>query len=139
MQVTLAHIGGRAKELLKSLIKKKGPVILALSGPLGSGKTTFVQALALHLGIEERVVSPTFLLMRRYRAKHPRFKELIHIDAYRVEDQSELSILPLAELFEREGALICIEWPERLGVILPLLARHISFAVEGENAREISL
>jgi tRNA threonylcarbamoyladenosine biosynthesis protein TsaE len=94
----------------------KGSVLL-LSGELGAGKTSLVQGLATGLGITEAVTSPTFALAQHYcRPKAPQQPVLVHLDLYRLE-------LPEAadELFAQEeelaaecGALLAVEWPERL-------------------------
>ena len=92
-----------------------GAAIVALSGDLGAGKTTFTQALAKTLGVLEPVVSPTFSIMKCYElVNHKHFDRLIHIDAYRIEDLSEIGPLRFQELFVQPRTLICIEWPENI-------------------------
>jgi tRNA threonylcarbamoyladenosine biosynthesis protein TsaE len=94
--------------------------IVTLTGDLGAGKTTFTQQLAKHLGITEPVVSPTFGIMKAYELlDHPRFDHLVHIDAYRIEDVSEIGPLRLQELFTTPRKLICLEWPENIASTLP--------------------
>ncbi len=89
--------------------------ILALSGPLGAGKTTCVQALARALGISRIPTSPTFSLVRTYPVKHhPSIKKLIHVDAYRIEYEEDIRVLGLEELLLEEGTLLCLEWPENV-------------------------
>src|ERR1700733_3565857 len=67
--------------------------VVGLYGDLGSGKTTFTQAVAKILGITEVVNSPTFVIEKIYKLEHERFEHLIHIDAYRLEKSSELEKL----------------------------------------------
>ncbi len=88
--------------------------ILTLSGPLGAGKTTFVQALAKELGVKEVPVSPTFSLVRTYKTKHPMLKRLAHVDAYRLDRAEDVMTLGLEELLEEEGVILCLEWPEQV-------------------------
>ena len=95
-----------------ALLLKAGDVI-ALSGPLGAGKTTFARALITRLGSEGEVPSPTFALMQRYET--PRLT-LTHCDFYRLEP-SELDELGLDDAVS-EGAVI-VEWPERAASWLP--------------------
>jgi tRNA threonylcarbamoyl adenosine modification protein YjeE len=95
-----------------ALVLKAGDVI-ALSGPLGAGKTTFARALITRLGSEGEVPSPTFALMQRYET--PRLT-LTHCDFYRLE-ASELGELGLDDAVS-EGAVI-VEWPERAERWLP--------------------
>jgi tRNA threonylcarbamoyladenosine biosynthesis protein TsaE len=92
----------------------KAGSILALSGPLGAGKTTFVQALARALGSKDKPKSPTFALMRIYRLKHPKLKRLIHVDAYRIENENDLLVLNLDEELAEPGTILAIEWPENI-------------------------
>jgi len=82
--------------------------VIALSGPLGSGKTTLARALLKALGEEGEVPSPSFALVQPYDALSP---PVWHADLYRIEDPSELGELGLDEILA-DGALI-VEWPER--------------------------
>src|SRR3989344_2349119 len=73
--------------------RRRVAVVIALEGELGAGKTTFVQAFAKAVGVQEHVVSPTFLILRRYTLHGSRYTSLIHIDAYRLKDHTELATL----------------------------------------------
>jgi tRNA threonylcarbamoyladenosine biosynthesis protein TsaE len=91
-------------------------MVVALSGPLGAGKTTFVQILARELGIRETPQSPTFALLRTYRLPKPfnGVSRIIHVDAYRIDDEKDLLPLDLdAELTDGTSALV-LEWPEKV-------------------------
>lgn len=91
-------------------------VVLTLSGPLGAGKTTFVQMLATELGIKTTPQSPTFSLLRTYKLpkKINDISRMIHVDAYRIEDEADLLPLDLeAELADGKSVLV-IEWPEKI-------------------------
>ena len=92
--------------------------ILLLSGPLGAGKTSLVQGLAEGLGISEAITSPTFALAQHYPQGKP---QLVHLDLYRLEHPPAADELFLQEEEEARaaGALIAVEWPERLGLDLP--------------------
>ncbi len=93
--------------------------VITLQGPLGAGKTTFVQSLARALGIKKTPQSPTFSLMRTYVVpKHPRFKRLVHMDAYRIDDESDLLALDLDSELHEPGTLLVIEWPEKIPTFL---------------------
>lgn len=93
--------------------------IITLSGPLGAGKTTFVQALATVLGIKRMPQSPTFALMRSYPIpKQASIKRLLHVDAYRIENDRDLLALNLDEELEDGKTILVVEWPERLGAWL---------------------
>lgn len=103
---------------------KPGDVI-AISGPLGAGKTTFVQALAKSLGVKKIPQSPTFALMRSYKISPPLrvrggrgsyspVKRLLHVDAYRIEHPRELLALDLDEECSDGKTIVVIEWPEKI-------------------------
>ena len=93
--------------------------IVGLSGDLGAGKTTLVAALAKTLGVQETVVSPTFLIAKFYELSDSRWDTLIHIDAYRIDDSSELIPLGGETMRTTPRTLIVIEWPERINTALP--------------------
>jgi tRNA threonylcarbamoyladenosine biosynthesis protein TsaE len=92
----------------------KGPTIIALSGPLGAGKTSLTQAIAQELGISEKIVSPTFVIAKWYKTSKGDFEEMVHIDAYRIDGEEELGPLGFSSLLEKKNTLIVLEWPERL-------------------------
>ena len=96
--------------------------ILALYGPLGAGKTTFVQGLAEGLGIEAAVQSPTFTLFHLYEGS----LSLYHFDLYRFKNAEDFFQMGFEEYFEK-GGICAIEWPERLGPRLPQNAISLSF------------
>jgi len=104
--------------------------VVALQGELGSGKTAFAKALGKMMGINEHIVSPTFVIMKSYDIDWKGFKKLIHVDAYRLESESELLNLGWNELVENPQHLILIEWPERVEGILPKDSRRIFFKHE---------
>ena len=106
------------KELGRMLAARLKPHdIVLLQGPLGAGKTSLVQGLADALGIQEPITSPTFALAQHYPEGTP---PLIHLDLYRLEQ-----VIAADDLFLQEeeataiGALLMVEWPERLSLSLP--------------------
>lgn len=115
--------------------------VLALSGNLGAGKTTFVQALGKELGIQEPMQSPTYVLMKSYPIVHPDFTTLIHIDAYRLESPAQFAVLTPKEFLNNPRNLVCIEWPERVEEVLPPPDLFIDFSSEraGEGERYIEV
>ncbi len=129
-----------AKET-KALGKKiaatlKGGEILALKGELGSGKTTFVQGLAKGLKVKQRIISPTFILVREYEAGR---KKLFHIDLYRIQGDIEMEIksLGLEELWENDKNIVVIEWADKIKKIIPKNATWMEFEMTGGNKRKI--
>lgn len=122
-------------ESVLDVVKNSSKNIVTLKGDLGAGKTTLVKSIAKRLGIEETVNSPTFTILKSYkinamRVEHfgssntldflnERFENLIHIDAYRLDDPEELGALKLEGYFSNPKNLVFIEWPEKLANILP--------------------
>jgi tRNA threonylcarbamoyladenosine biosynthesis protein TsaE len=108
---------------------------LALHGDMGVGKTTFVQGLAHGLGIRETVTSPTFAIYSVYRGDRTR---LIHLDAYRLENESQVESLLLEEFLVSPYCL-AVEWPERLGDWLPAGALHLTLSIEAGDRHKVQL
>lgn len=118
----------------------KQALVVGLSGDLGSGKTTFVQGVAKVLEIKNHITSPTFVIQKRYKISSQEFdfKNLIHIDAYRLESGEELLSLGWEELKNNSENIIFIEWPEKVSEVLPENIKMIYFKFIDENVREIS-
>ncbi|MEK7202289.1 MAG: tRNA (adenosine(37)-N6)-threonylcarbamoyltransferase complex ATPase subunit type 1 TsaE [Patescibacteria group bacterium] len=108
MLVTLSDLPSIAQEVLGSL--QPGDV-LALSGPLASGKTTLTQHILREMGFEGRVTSPTFVLEKHYPVNYSDFKEVVHLDFYRLKP-SELTTFGWQDYLDDQSALTIIEWPE---------------------------
>ena len=121
------------KELGKKIgTSLKGGAVLALSGELGAGKTTFVQGLAEGLGIKAKIISPTFILMRHY-------DNLYHLDLYRLEGDvwNEVKNLGVNDFWGRDNNVFVIEWAEKIKDHLPKETKLISFEQIDENQRRI--
>jgi tRNA threonylcarbamoyladenosine biosynthesis protein TsaE len=117
----------------------KGGDILALSGDLGSGKTTFAKGVARALGVITEITSPTFVISKVYKLDLDGIKELVHIDSYRFEDISDAESIGLPEIIQRNDVIIIIEWPEKVWALIKDRARLIKFQYLGENERKITL
>ncbi len=118
--------------------------VVGLSGELGAGKTTFTKILARELGIKRNVSSPTFILERTYRIPSSgryarRFSRLVHIDAYRLTRHDTIFANHLRALRSDPRNLILIEWPERIGRMLPKNILRISFAHKDEKTRIVTI
>lgn len=104
---------------------------LLFEGPIGSGKSTFCRALIrCFCGADTEVPSPTFTLVQTYDT--PNF-EIWHCDLYRLATPEDLLELGLDDAFE--NALTLIEWPDRLGDLLPLDALHIELSAKPDHHR----
>lgn len=135
----LSELEVEAKTLAESLApREQGATLVTLSGELGAGKTTFTKALAKALGVSVEVTSPTFVLEKIYAlSKEQKFSRLAHIDAYRLEDESELAALGFDELMSDPDTLVVLEWPEKVSGMMHTATVRISLSVESENSRNI--
>lgn len=127
-----------AKKLLK-IEDRKRAIVLALKGDLGGGKTTFVQGFADGLGIKQRILSPTFTIIKGYRLRLKNYKLFYHIDCYRIKKSKELIDLGLMEIVENQKDIIAIEWAEKTRRVIPKDAIWIKFEFIKENTRKIIL
>jgi tRNA threonylcarbamoyladenosine biosynthesis protein TsaE len=121
-------------------LKSERAMVVGLFGDLGSGKTTFTQALGKILNIREIMTSPTFVIEKIYPLDGKcGFKKLIHIDAYRLDSGKELQSLNFKEISEDPNNLILIEWPERVEDVLMANLIKVNFKFISEFEREIEL
>lgn len=109
--------------------------VIALIGDLGAGKTTFTQGFALSLGIQDKIISPTFTLMRQHHLPDTD-RMLYHLDLYRLETVNPTEI-GLTELMDNPQNIVLIEWAEKLGGKLPKEALVIIFKHLQNNIRKI--
>ncbi len=115
----------------KLVLESGNKQAVALYGDLGAGKTCFVKGVARALGVTGTVNSPTFSIINSYFGKVTFF----HIDAYRLKEPGEILAIGFEDYVE-EG--ICfIEWPEKIGSLLPKSAIKIKFLIESETTRKI--
>lgn len=126
-----------AKEIAQTLVQENHATIVALHGDLGAGKTTLSQSLAKELGVQENVISPTFIIMKNYETKKGNHKRLVHIDAYRLNSESELQKLGWEEIVADKNNLVLIEWPERVPNLIPKHAKKISLSHKSDEERSI--
>lgn len=121
------------------LIKINKPSVLALSGDLGSGKTTFLQGFARGLEIKRRVISPTFILMRKYRTSGGRIFH--HIDLYRLDEDAseELANLGFDEIIKSPKSIVAIEWAEKAKESLPKETVWLNFEYMDNTKRKIEI
>jgi tRNA threonylcarbamoyladenosine biosynthesis protein TsaE len=108
--------------------------VVALSGELGSGKTTFVRAAVSARHREDQTTSPTFTFRHRYAGKPP----IEHLDLYRIESASELCELGLEEAFE-DGAIVFVEWWSHAPELLPRRRYELTIEGSGNDARTVTV
>ncbi len=110
--------------------------VIALTGPLGAGKTHLAKGIAAGLQVNNtRVVnSPTFVLVNEYAGR----LHMYHVDAYRLAGPAELAALGFEDMCNA-GGLVVVEWADKVRDLLPADSLSIEFAVSGENSRQLRL
>ena len=133
-----------AKKFLSLLSSKSEVTVIGLKGDLGSGKTAFTKCLAKILGIKEEITSPTFVIRKSYgisksyKIKAKSWKQLIHIDAYRLKNGEELLNLEFKKDLEKKENLIIIEWSEIVSEILPPHTLYVQCEFIDEYTRKFT-
>jgi tRNA threonylcarbamoyladenosine biosynthesis protein TsaE len=133
------------QELGRKIAKNlKNTNILALHGDLGAGKTTLVQGLAQGLGISQKIISPTFIIVRKYtieanKSQKLKAKNFYHIDLYRIADENDIKGLGLEEILHDESNVVAIEWPEKAKNILPGKSLHAYLEYLNADERSIEI
>ena len=117
----------------------KGGEIVALRGNLGSGKTTFVKGLARALGVKHKIQSPTFVICQVYPAKTQ--LKFYHFDLYRLKSAAEFRELGITEILRNRHNVVAVEWPGKLGKLLPTRTIYIEFKHDKKysNLRHITI
>ncbi|MFZ6015307.1 MAG: tRNA (adenosine(37)-N6)-threonylcarbamoyltransferase complex ATPase subunit type 1 TsaE [Patescibacteria group bacterium] len=127
----------KVAEFLVGLMKPG--MVIALQGDLGAGKTTLTQYIAKRLGVAKRALSPTFALIRNYAVESQmsnvehqtsNVERIVHVDAYRIEDERELLALDLDEELMEPGTVMIIEWPERISTWINKQSEKIEVKIE---------
>lgn len=126
------------KEFARGLTKNKKFRIIGLIGDLGAGKTTFVQGFAQGLGIKDKIISPTFVLIRQH--KIPKTDRILyHIDLYRLENLKDMKQLGIDEIMADPNSIVLIEWAEKIKSIFPKKMWWISFKPINQHGRLLTL
>ncbi len=118
---------------------RESATLVALSGALGAGKTTYVRGALRSAGVTSSVTSPTFVFMKEYTLPHGNiFKNLIHIDAYRIEKPDMLHTIVPEDVFTNKQNIIFFEWPEQVKGSLPQPAHTIAIETLPDLRRKIT-
>lgn len=134
MLVRLENLPNLSKGILSNLTAGD---VLALSGPLASGKTTLTQHLLRQMGYSGRVTSPTFVLEKNYPVEHKDIKEVVHLDFYRL-NSSELASFGWQDYLGDQEALTIIEWPEIGWEYLPKNIKTIKLEIIDDQTRRLT-
>lgn len=124
-----------AKEVTEGLV-------IALEGDLGSGKTNFVKGFAKGLGIKEKIISPTFVIMRRYaipleNLKQKGLKNFYHIDCYRMNSSRDLKDADIESVINNPDNIVAVEWAQNIQNIIPNYALSVKLDYEDFTKRKI--
>jgi tRNA threonylcarbamoyladenosine biosynthesis protein TsaE len=132
-----------AREILERQTGRGKASVLGLVGELGGGKTTLLQGFAKNLGVKERVSSPTFLILRRFRIRKSKLANLIlnfyHVDCYRIQKPREILALGFKKIISNPQNIIAIEWADKIRDILPKNIAWIKFKFIDKNKRKIEI
>jgi tRNA threonylcarbamoyladenosine biosynthesis protein TsaE len=140
---------GFMADKIKKAPNGKRALILALSGDLGSGKTTFTQYFLRALRVKGKITSPTFVLMKNYGLKiknyseqnaqyighTARYRRAYHLDCYRIHKPGDLKAFDLKDILNVSQNIVLIEWPERIKKALPKEAIWLNFK-HGEKSNQ---
>lgn len=135
-----------AAKLAKKILKQpvKNTVVLALSGELGSGKTTFVQGFMRGLCVKHHIASPTFIIFRKHKMEGMSFGYVYHFDLYRIQKAKEILDLGFKKIINPPTGgpqnIVLIEWPDKIKNVLPKDTMWIEFGHSKRiNIRKINI
>lgn len=128
----LEGLSGVVKEFLDSIGEDR---VFLFHGDMGSGKTTFIAELCRQLGANDDFGSPTFSLVNEYADHHG--NPIYHFDLYRIDTPQEVMDMGATEYFD-SGALCLVEWPDRLGPLVPDGARNVVIKENPDGSRLIT-
>lgn len=129
---------GETEEFAWKFAKEiKNGTVVCLWGELGAGKTTFARGFVKGLGFEDRVMSPTFTLVRTYSKGGKVGVKCYHIDLYRLDRLNSLGEIGLDEIFFEKNSIALVEWPERLGKMLPSSRIDIKITPISDEGRSL--
>lgn len=126
-------------KILKKNFSQQGALVVCLSGDLGVGKTTFVQAIGRHLLIKSKIGSPTFVIIKNYILNIKDYKKFFHIDAYRLKNEQELLRLGWGDIIGNKNHLVFIEWPENVSKVIPSDSKFVYISHTKDGHRDFKL
>lgn len=132
-------LGEKFAEELLATVPGKTALILSLSGNLGGGKTTFLQGFAKGLGIKDKILSPTFVVMKKFEVPGFRFQNFYHLDCYRLKNEKDVVELGLEDILKDARNIVAIEWPEKIKKALPKNTILIEFKFIDTKTRKITI
>jgi len=131
-------LGEKIAQELSDTVGGKTAIVLGLQGNLGGGKTTFLQGFAKGLGIKEKILSPTFVILKRFQVPGFRFQDFYHIDCYRLKNEKDILELGFNDIIKDSRNIVAVEWSEKIKKVLPKSTIFIKFKFIDNKTREIS-
>lgn len=126
-------------EAARMFLQKVEGKVFALHGEMGAGKTTFISALCVALGVSSGTGSPTFSLINEYVfVDKGKSNSIFHLDLYRIKDEAE-AINAGVEDCLYSGSICFVEWPEKISSLLPDDTVHVYLTVTGEKSRLLKI
>jgi tRNA threonylcarbamoyladenosine biosynthesis protein TsaE len=122
------------QKLAKDIAKNLDFNVIGLRGDLGGGKTTFTQGFAQALGVKDKILSPTFVILKKFKKTKG---YLYHIDCYRLNNGKELLELGFDDIIKDKDNIVVLEWADLVDDILPKETIFIDFEFINENKRKI--
>lgn len=138
MKQYISNSDKETRKIAAQLAKELKCSVIALNGTLGAGKTTFVQGFAKGLAIKDKIISPTFVLIRQHKLPQT-IKTLFHIDLYRLEKVIDIKELGLEEIWLNPSNITIIEWAQKIRKYLPKDIIKITISKKSTNKRIISV
>lgn len=133
MEIILENINESLKFADKiSKIIKPG-MIVGFVGELGVGKTTLIKRIANNIGVDENINSPTFVVYKKYQTKFN--CDLVHIDAYRLSDKSDIVIREIVE--NKDKNIVLVEWADKIGMPKNSIMIYIDYDKDDQNKRKV--
>ena len=139
---TLADTVAAGRSVARALLRDRAdgtPAVIALMGPLGAGKTTFVKGIGLELGVGETITSPSFALVAEYPTTSGEDCRiaLTHVDLYRIETASGVESLALDDML-RDTRFMVVEWADRAREVLPRFSLSVEIAIVPPSSRRLT-
>lgn len=131
-----------AREFGREILKNKtgkNALIIGLEGELGAGKTCFLQGLSSGLKIKEKILSPTFIIFKKFKIQNSLFHFFYHFDCYRIQNEKEILKLGFKEIISDPKNIVAIEWAERTKKIIPQKNIWLKFKIINQKTREIKI
>lgn len=121
---------------IKRIPSPEKAMVIGLEGELGAGKTTFLQGFGAGLGIKENILSPTFVVFKKYSVVGA-YQAFYHFDCYRIQEPEDLLVLGFREIISDPRNIVALEWAEKAHGLLPEEIITLKFDLVDETTRKI--